>query len=227
LLPRYARQALTLALLCTLLAACGSGDAASPARTYVALGASDAVGVGADDPETEGWVSRLHASMPAGTRLVNLGVSGSTLSEALAQQLPVALAAEPDVVTVWLAVNDERRGVPLERYARDLDELLGRLRATGALVLVGNLPDLTLLPGGDPRGRPPEALRAEIARWNAAIARIARARGAVLLDLHSAWRELESHSEYLGADGFHPSTLGHARLSELWRDRLRAAGAGK
>ena len=74
----------------------------------MAIGASDAVGAGASDPEKEGWVPRLHASMPPGTQLVNVGVSGSTTSEALDQQLPVALAAKPDVVTVLLVVNNIR-----------------------------------------------------------------------------------------------------------------------
>jgi lysophospholipase L1-like esterase len=166
--------------------------------------------------------------MPKGARLVNLGVSGSELSEALDQQLPVALAARPDVVTVWLAVNDLKNGVPLARYERDLDTLLGRLEATGATVAVGNIPDLASLPIPDQvllqygvGSR--QQLRAEIARWNAAIARVARKHSALLVDIHAEWRELRQHPEYISADGFHPSTQGYARLSELWRAALAPA----
>lgn len=219
---------IALILLFTL-PGCGSEDAATTGSVYVALGASDAVGVGARDPETEGWVPRLHASMPAGARLVNLGVSGAKLSDALDQQLPVALHAKPRVVTVWLAVNDLKGGVPLANYERDLDTLLRELRATGALVAVGNVPDLSLL------GFPDEVLReygvrdraelrAEIDRWNAAIARAVRRHGALLVDLHAPWRELQAHPEYISADGFHPSTEGYARLAAYWHDRLLAAG---
>lgn len=212
-----------------MLGACGSRDAASPSGGYVALGASDAVGVGARNPETEGWVPRLHASMPPGTRLVNLGVSGAKLSDALRQQLPVALAAKPRVITVWLAVNDLRDHVPLSRYERDLDTLLGRLRSTGAVIAVGNVPDLSLLPIADEvlrqygvRSR--AELRAEIDNWNAVIARLARRHGAVLVDLHAQWPELQAHPEYISADGFHPSTRGYARLADFWRSKLVTRG---
>lgn len=219
---------LILGLSVLLNAACLDRDPAFRAPVYVALGASDAVGVGARDPETEGWVPRLHASMPPGTRLVNLGVSGSQLSEALDQQLPVALAAEPDIVTVWLAVNDLKNGVPLESYERDLDRLLRELAATDATVLVGNVPDLASLPVSDEQlrtyGAPGRtALRAEINVWNAAIARAAERHGAIVVNIHAEWRELQEHPEYISADGFHPSTEGYARMAELWQTALTSA----
>src|SRR3954453_24025772 len=106
------------ALLSMLFLAVGC---ASPARarrplTYVAMGASDAVGVGATNPETDGWVPRLGAELGPNTRVVNLAVSGSTLAQAMQEQLGPALDAQPDVVTVWLAVNDLNARVPLEQY---------------------------------------------------------------------------------------------------------------
>src|SRR5205823_633166 len=64
---------------------CASRAQAQKPLTYVAIGASDAVGVGARDPETEGWVPRLGATLGPNVRVVNLGVSGSTLSQALAE----------------------------------------------------------------------------------------------------------------------------------------------
>src|SRR5499427_10197509 len=133
------RVLLVPALLGLLAAtACAvQGQAVRPI-TYVALGASDAVGIGATNPETDGWVPRFGARLGSNVRVVNLGVSGSTLSQALQEQLGPALDAQPDVVTVWLAVNDLNARVPLEQYAADLDTLLGELDATHARVLVGN-----------------------------------------------------------------------------------------
>src|SRR5260221_10825463 len=96
---------------------CAARAQAQKPLTYVAIGASDAVGVGARDPETEGWVPRLGATFGPNVRVVNLGVSGSTLSQALAEQLAPAVDAQPDVVSVWLAVNDLNARVPLERYS--------------------------------------------------------------------------------------------------------------
>src|SRR5918912_574483 len=132
---------LSLVFLQLLAMACAqpAQPALAPPRplTYAALGASDAVGVGATHPESEGWVPRFGASLGADTRILNLGVSGSTLAQALQEQLPPALDAHPDVVTVWLAVNDLNARTPLDRYTADLDNLLGRLEPVHARVLVG------------------------------------------------------------------------------------------
>ena len=211
---------LGLALLAIVTAACGTPNlAVAPASrplVYVALGASDAVGVGASDPAREGWVPVLYSHLPPGSRLVNLGISGSLLGDALVQQLPVAIDADPDLVTVWLAVNDFNARVPLEEYSAQLDQLLGRLQAeTAARVVIANLPDLSRVPvyAAVPR----ELLRAEIARWNTAIADAAGRHGAILVDLYPLGPELASQPEYVGLDGFHPSAAGYRRLAEaMW-----------
>src|SRR5439155_8333941 len=147
---------------------CSARAQATKPLTYVAIGASDAVGVGAKDPATEGWVPRLGARLGPEARVVNLGISGSTLSQALDEQLGPALDAQPDIVTVWLAVNDLNARVPLDHYAADLDTLLGQLEATHARVLVGNVPDLGGLAAY--RGIDAKPLRAEVDRWNTVIA---------------------------------------------------------
>src|SRR5579872_6576894 len=171
--------------------------------TYVAIGASDAVGVGAGDPAKQGWVPRFAAQLGPNVHVVNLGVSGSTLSQALDEQVGPAVDAQPDVVTVWLAVNDLNARVPLDTYAADLDTLLTDLDATHAQVLVGNVPDLSSLAAY--RGIDPGPLRAEVDRWNAVIADTTARHGDVLVDLYSHWQEIAQHPEYLSADGFHPS----------------------
>jgi lysophospholipase L1-like esterase len=179
--------------------------------TYVAIGASDTVGVGADAPEQESWPVVLHKRLPLDSQLVNLGISGSLLHQALDQQLPVALDSAPDLVTVWLAVNDYGARVPLEPYRADLNTLLGELRAkTRATVLVGNVPDLSALPAA---GR--FDLRF-VDRWNAAIDEVVRQHGATLVDLRSTWTEVREHPEYISSDGFHPSTTGYRRLADLF-----------
>jgi acyl-CoA thioesterase-1 len=211
---------LLLALLAAMALACTDESARpeqSAAPLYVAIGASDSVGTGARSPASEGWVTLVYQKMPAGTRLANLGINGLQLRQALDQVLPVALDLRPTVVTVWLAVNDYAAGVPLAAYRDDLDTLLDALaQGTRARVYVANLPDLTLLPRfGD---RPPDALRADVAQWNAAIAAAAAAHGATLIDLFADWGELRDHPEYISRDGLHPSSRGHRRLAEIvWR----------
>jgi lysophospholipase L1-like esterase len=188
-------------------------DAGLP--VYVAIGASDSVGYGVPDPAAQGWVPRFAAVLPGHPKLVNLGVVGLTLHQAVLVDLPVALDAHPRIVTVWLAINDLMDGVPLPGYRADLHTLLRRLHAgTHARVLVGNLPDLALVPaaasrlGPDPSGT--------LAAWNAAIAGETRAADATLVDLYSRWRDLAAHPEYVGPDGLHPSVAGYARLAQIF-----------
>ena len=224
-----ARALLPPVLILSLLllgasAACGTsrGAAAEPAArplTYVALGASDSVGVGANQPESEGWVPLLHTRLPAGSRLLNLGVSGTLLRQALDQQLPVALDGDPDLVTVWLAVNDFNARVPLDRYRAELQALLGTLRErTRAVILVGNIPDVARLPVYRQLDR--RQVQAEVDRWNRAIAEVVAEHGAELVDLYAGWPELAEHQEYVGRDGFHPSSEGYRRLADVFQGVL-------
>jgi lysophospholipase L1-like esterase len=207
-------RVLLLAVGGCLILACRPASSGPPPVTYVALGASDAVGVGTQSPETEGWVPQFAARLGPDTRAVNLGVSGSTLHQALQEQLGPALDAKPTVVTVWLVVNDLNGKVPLDQYAADLDQLLAALQNSGARVLIGNVPDLPRV--GAYAQMDPNALRGTVSQWNAAIASAAALHGARLVDLNAGWQELADHPEYISADGFHPSAEGYARLADLF-----------
>jgi lysophospholipase L1-like esterase len=181
----------------------------------VGIGASDTVGVGASDPAREGWVPRMAQLLGPGTRLRNLGVSGTLMHTAVRDQLPVAVREQPDLVTVWLAVNDLDAHTPLESYSVDLDTLLGTLaRQTHAQVLVANVPNLVLLPKY--QAMDAELIGAEVGRWNVAIADAALRNDAQLVDLYAHWAELAQRPEYISADGFHPSSAGYARVAQLF-----------
>ena len=191
---------------------------------HVAVGASETVGIGAAEPSTQSWPRVLHDSIIPDSRYVNVGVSGATVADAVRQQLPRAVAANPDVVTVWLAVNDLIAGVPVESYAEDLERLLRALRRDGATVLVGNVPRLWQVPvfadcvSTRPADRNrcvlPDApslasVKAAVAEYNAAVARVARATGAEVVDL----RGVAVTRDLISFDGFHPSTEGHRRVA--------------
>ena len=192
--------------------------------TYVAIGASDAFGMGTDDPPRQSWPSVLSGEIGPRVHLINLGVPGATTAQALQAELPIAVDARPDVVTVWLGVNDLLDGVPLASYVTQLRQLLTTLRQqTQARIVVGNLPDLTYLPLF--YGTDTTTLRATIHRWNDAIAAAARASGVTLVDLYSGWSELARHLEYISSDGFHPSAAGARRLADLFATALRATPA--
>lgn len=237
--PAY-RPLAALACVLALIAGCSTGrpgTGAADARrspepqVYVAVGASETVGVGAAEPASQAWPTVLHDAVLPRTRLVNVGVSGATVRDALATQVPVARRARPDVVTVWLAVNDLITRVPVRAYERRLSRLVERLREAGAReILIGNVPRLwrlpayrDCLPSASTRAAcalpfvPPEPLvRAWVRDYNAAIRRVARSGPARLVDLS---REVPA-ARLVSADGFHPSAAGHRRIAAAFAEAL-------
>lgn len=197
---------------------------ARPALTYVAIGASDAFGIGTDDPDRQAWPTDLAAQLGspgASVHLINLGIPGATVASALQTELPIALDSQPDDVTVWLAVNDLADGVALDTYRAQFVRLLDALRAglPHARIAVGNIPNLTLVPrfwDADPG-----PLLAEVQAWNRAIAADCAAAHVTLVDLYGGWQELSQHPEYFSNDGFHPSAAGAARLAQLFAAALQ------
>jgi acyl-CoA thioesterase I len=238
---RRARMVTLLLTLATLLAlaACGGGASAllprsatptatvKPSMVYVALGASDAVGVGASDPNRTAYIPLLISRLPPHAEALNLGVSGYTMHQALADELPAALAAHPSLVTVWLVGNDFRQCTPLNTYQRDLDSLLGQLESqTQAQVFVANVPDMSLLPAirdGSAaclRGQSPAQIRALVEQWNAVIDPTVAKHHDVLVDLFHS--DLAAHPEYISNDGFHPSDAGYRILANLFWQQITA-----
>ncbi len=199
----------------------------SPPLVYAAIGASDVVGVGADDPVSQSWVNLVHHYMPEGTRFVRLARSGITLHQANEVELPLAVAAQPDVVTLWNCVNDALQGVSLPTYLQDLNVTLSRLvKETKARVVLLNMPDITILMNqADPAQR--DLIRGGIVQWNKAMSETAAAYGdrVAIVDLFPISAEILAHPEYISPDHFHPSTSGYRRLADVvWdaikRDRL-------
>lgn len=192
--------------------------------TYVALGASDAVGVGTSQPASQGYVPLLEQKLPQGSQLVNLGVSGIHLHEALNEELPRALSASPQLITIWLVANDFVAKVPYASYIQDLDTLLSRLRAgTQARIVMANLPNLTLLPAFARFNTQEKATMVDtIKRWDVGIANTAARYDVTLVDLQAEDSLITAHPEYVSADGFHPSAAGYAQLANLFWQEIEA-----
>jgi acyl-CoA thioesterase I len=205
------------------------------AFTYVAIGASESFGMGADDPARDAWPQVFYrTSLPRAVTLVDLGIPGATVADALRDELPRAEALHPELVTVWLDVNDITHRVPLATYRSQLTSLLRSLRDGGKTkVLVANTPPLDRLPlllrcrpfvpterGCDRTRRVPvgEIIRV-VAKFNDAIAEVAAATGAVLVDLHAWGESVQSPADiarFVGSDGFHPSAAGHRAIAAVF-----------
>lgn len=189
--------------------------------TYVAMGASDAAGVGVDRPSVDGWVPVLGRLLPPPVRVVNLGIPGIRLREAAIVQTGPALESKPNLITVWLVVNDILNGVTVNAYEADLDALLTRLKAeTAAEIAVGNVPDA---PDGSGYLGLPDGPRRQVAtRWNGVIGEAVAKHGVTLVDLWSKW-PLRANPKFIGPDGLHPTVAGYRALAQVFRDTLRAA----
>jgi lysophospholipase L1-like esterase len=116
-----------------------------PPLTYISLGDSLAVGVGASDPDERGYSPLYRGLLEEETgrevRLTQLGVSGETSDSFINGPNPQltraesALAESPGaVVTLSLGANDllsstdENREETLSRYSRNLDYILRALK---------------------------------------------------------------------------------------------------
>ncbi len=209
--------------------ACGASATASPSSAtsavrYVAIGASDTVGVGATDPTTGSWPARVAALLPAGSAYVNLGVSGSVAVQAKDQQLPGAVAQKPTVVSVWLAVNDMNATIQPASYRDALGAIVdGLVARTDAKIFVGNVPDVRGVPAY--RDVDKNALLAQITAYNDVIAAVVKtAPGRVfLVDLFTGSGPLVSTITVSG-DGFHPSDEGYKLIADRFAVAMRANG---
>lgn len=232
----WGRLALLTLCLC-VLALSGCVPALDPAQTqisgqqhvsstptYVAIGASDTFGIGADNPYSENWPTDLTFLLENHVHLINLGIPSMTVHAALTTELPVALDAHPALVTIWLAVNDLATNVPVDSYSRDLDTMLSRLQAAAphAKIAVGNVPDLTSVPFFFSYDQ--TSLRQQMVAYNAAIASVVRRHHVLLADLSGQGYNLQEFPEYISGDGLHPSTAGYMRLAQVFYEALLQKG---
>jgi acyl-CoA thioesterase I len=245
---RFAVLAASSVLAVTLVACSHAGSTGTPVgspvegpgRVFAAVGASETVGMGTDDPIRDAWPKVLWRSALADAAYYDLGIPGATTAEALTLQAPQAVAIAPDVVTVWLNVNDLIAQVPADTYEDQLGELVRQLRRGGQTqVLVATTPDLRSLPvylacrpappADGPvcpvpfRLPPPSQVRAAVDAYNAAIERVVEREGATLVDLGAFGDAPAQHPEYVAEDGFHPSTEGAVAIAQAFATALAPA----
>lgn len=220
-LPPTRRLVLVLGLL-LLLTGCGgggsSGNGSLGPLVYTALGASDAVGIGAV-PLSNGYVPTLAdrlTDVGFDTTLDNLGINGARVGDLIDDELPDALASDPDVVTIWTGANDLIGGDDADAFALDLAFLLAQLKGgTDATIYVGDLPDLTEAPlfrdGSDP-----DVTKARVDAYNLRIHQAVTDAGCVLVDLAT----ITLTDDLTWIDGFHPSNEGHAVLAAAYWSQI-------
>ena len=183
-----------------------------PFRRYVALGDSQTEGLDDRYPDRtpRGWADRLAEALAAttspGLEYANLAVRGCRATHVRHDQLPAALAMEPDLATVAVGMNDVlRHDFDLDACVRDVEETIAQLRATGCTVLSMTFPDIALMVPVMGWLRPREVA------LDARLRSVAERYDVPLLDLFPlgmcADPALWSH------DRIHGSTEGHRRIA--------------
>ncbi len=213
-------QCLIFVIVCItslLFSSCGSGPREKPIEfVYLALGASDATGVGAT-PLTEGYVflikQELDRRVP-GVFLINLGIPGARI-DLIKEQVRVAkqLGTKANLVTIWTGANDLVHGDDPNIFRQDLRFILETLREhVSKDIVIANLPNLTRLPRFQ-REPNPRVTVATIKAYNDAIEQEAREVKASLVDL---FVQPVREEMVFDLDGFHPNDAGHREIARLF-----------
>src|SRR5882724_1220744 len=127
-----------LVLVYVALLSLGPAQAQS-AGVVVALGDSLTAGLGV--AADEAFPARLQARLTRegyAYRVINAGVSGDTTAGGL-RRVDWVLRAGPEIVIVALGANDGLRGQSPQVMRANLDEIVARLRAAGARVLLAGM----------------------------------------------------------------------------------------
>ena len=247
--PRWRIPALTLMIVSVAGSACSGSKTPVPAATnagrkavYVALGNGETAGNGVKNRIRDAWPQLLYRNdFPRATVFANFGQTNVTVEAALASQLPPALALNPTVATVNLT-EDTFLTRDVAAFESRFNTLIRRLHRNGkTAVIIGNIPPGDREPGilacspNPPAGSKPcqfdfafdpQDENARDASFNAAIARVATANGATLVDLHAAFLAARARGEedaFWAGNDFSPNEKGHAFIARQFAPAVRAA----
>jgi lysophospholipase L1-like esterase len=193
-------------------------------RSFVAVG--DSFTEGMDDPYPEGagyrgWAdlvaTRLAAEVGPDFRYANLAIRGRLFPGVVAEQVPVAVAMRPDLISFAAGGNDVlRRNVDLPGLIERFRKVVGGLRRTGADVILFRFSDawVTRLPGQ-------RITLPRVSTLNRAVEEVAGELGATMVNLNED--EDFHHPLMWSVDRLHLSALGHRRVAA---HVLNALGVG-
>jgi lysophospholipase L1-like esterase len=190
---------------------------------YVAIGDSQTEGLwdGDDTVGVLGFADRLAAmldSLHPGLQYANLAIRGKLVADVLREQVPEALAMQPDLITVCAGMNDViQPGRSFGRALTDLDYVYAALADSGATVVTTTFPNVAqFLPLG-------RLVSGRLARINNAIRTAADRYGFRLVDLYNApsMRDLDTWD----IDRVHASTKGHIIFAAAAAEALNLPGS--
>jgi lysophospholipase L1-like esterase len=197
------------------------GDPDSPPLRVAVLGDSSVTAPGVAGPD-EIWISIICEKLGADRHVIlrSFAVGGAMAHNLIEDQLEPAIRFEPDLVFVSVGGNDLIKGVSRGRFEENLDQVIGPLSTTGALVIQSGLGDL----GTIPRLHPP--LRNLVTRRSTAFDaihwKVAEKHDATVVfqraDSSDPWM---TDRDLWSEDLFHVSAAGHARWAgTIWETTM-------
>jgi acyl-CoA thioesterase-1 len=167
----------------------------------VFLGDSLTAGLGlAVDDAFPAQLGRALAAEGLPATIVNAGVSGDTSAGGL-RRLDWLLGQKPDILVLGLGANDMLRGLPPADCAANLRAIVDKARAAGAdVLLLGMRANPTLGPD-------------YVAAFDAIYPALAAPPGVTLVPF--LLEGVAGEPALNQADGLHPTTEGHARITAL------------
>ncbi|SCG47579.1 SGNH/GDSL hydrolase family protein [Micromonospora halophytica] len=191
-------------------------------RSFVAVG--DSFTEGMDDAYPDGtyrgWAdlvaTRLAADAGPAFGYANLAIRGRLFPAVVAEQVPAALAMQPDLISFAAGGNDVlRRNFDPNALVSRFDEVVGELRSGGADVILFRFADvMARLPGQ-------RLVAPRIELLNRAVGETAERHGAILVDLYADDTFL--NPMLWSTDRLHLSATGHRRVAA---QVLNALGVG-
>ena len=180
-------------------------------QRYVAVGDSFTEGIGDIGPDgvPRGWADRFAEELAVRNpdlQYANLAVRGRRMRSIVAEQLPAALRAEPDLISLVGGVNDVLRPTwSLLAVSDALEGGVAEARRSGA--------DVLLITYGEPdrNSRLLRRVRQRLADYRDEVLRISEQYDCLLLDL---WHVNNFHdARFWSPDRLHLNSLGHQRMS--------------
>lgn len=191
-----------------------------------------------DETDQQGYTSRLLTrvnTLRPGSHMHDIGVSGVDISTLASDQLPQALAARPQVVTLLIGSNDmwqdgwndtDTSAGTIQNYRENMDSILSQLHNAGIKVFVGLVDDQSQRPVAQGSGMGlNDSQRARMSRiataFNQIIQEKANQYGATPVDFYHT--TIFTSSATLSDDGNHPNAAGYEAMANVWFTAMRSA----
>ena len=163
-------------------------------------------------------------------RVTNVGIGGERTDQALQRLERDVLVKKPRLVTIMYGTNDsyvdagkDASRLPLEAYRANLMQLVGRVRAAGAIPILMTEPRWGSKAKANGLGEHPNK-RLEV--FLDACGDVARETKTPLVDHYAHWMAYELRGQDLGdwtTDQCHPNPKGHRQIAELMSPILSSA----